>query len=161
MGASVSTEQARQQFLRFQLPDGTLAMIAAQHLAEILSLDLHQVIPIPDMEPSMMGVCNWRGEVLWLLDLGAWLGLEALYTNGLQRGKLNVLTLQHQGITLGLGVAQVEQMVLCDLHTLKPAPTQNLSSTLASCVQGYWVDPQGSVVLGLDGTALMQCFHQS
>jgi positive phototaxis protein PixI len=145
------SQQALQQFLRLQLPGNVQAMVKTQQLTEILSLNVGQVVPISDTSPAMMGVCNWRGDVLWLLDLGCWLGMEPLYAQSLRQGKLNVVIIQHLGKTLGLGVDQVEQMIWCDPAEIQTLLEPDLSPALAACLQGYWSVPGEAVVLVLNG----------
>jgi positive phototaxis protein PixI len=155
--SAVKSREGLCQFLCFQLPAGTWAMLPTQQLVEIVSLSLSQVIPIPDISPSMLGVCNWRGEVLWLTDLAHLLGFEPLYNQSLQKGQLNTIIVHRSGQTLGLGVEQVSQMVWCDRAQIQPAPMQQLSAMLTRCLQGYWTDPQGKGFLVLDGEAIMDC----
>jgi positive phototaxis protein PixI len=146
-----SPQQTLQQFLRLQLPGNVQAMVQTQQLTEILSLNISQVVPIADTNPAMMGVSNWRGEVLWLLDLGCWLGLEPLYQHSLRLGKLNVVIIHHQGKNLGLGVDQVEQMIWCDPSQIQPSLEPDLSPALAACLQGYWSVLGEDAVLVLNG----------
>ncbi len=40
---------------------------------------IKEIVPIPHMPPWVMGVHNWRGEILWMVDLGHLLGLTPLY----------------------------------------------------------------------------------
>jgi positive phototaxis protein PixI len=148
-------QQTLQQFLRIQLPGNVQAMLQTLQLTEILSLNIGQVVPIPDANPAMMGVSNWRGEVLWLLDLGCWLGLEPLYKQSLRLGKLNVVVIQHLGKTLGLGVQQVEQMIWCDSSQIQTFLEPDLSLELAGCLQGYWSVPGEEVVLVLNGNDII------
>jgi positive phototaxis protein PixI len=149
------SQQALLQFLRLQLPGNVQAMVQTQQLTEILSLNLSQVVPIADVNPAIMGVSNWRGEVLWILDLGRWLGLEPLYTQSLRLGKLNVVIIQHLGKTLGLGVEQVEQMIWCDPSQIQTFLESDISPELARCLQGYWSVPGEAVVLALDGNDII------
>ncbi|NJM77688.1 MAG: chemotaxis protein CheW, partial [Acaryochloridaceae cyanobacterium RU_4_10] len=74
----------------------------------------------------MLGVCNWRGEVLWLADLGHCLGFEPLYTQSLRKGQVNTIIVHNNGQTLGLGVEQVNEMLWCDRAQIQPAPMQHL-----------------------------------
>jgi positive phototaxis protein PixI len=151
MSTPAPSQQMLQQFLRIQLPGKIQAMVQTQQLTEILSLSLSQVVPIPDTHPAMMGVSNWRGEVLWILDLGCWLGLEPLYKQSLRQGKLNVVVIQCLGKTLGLGVDQVEQMVWCDPSQIQTSLEPDLSQELAVCLQGYWSMLGEAAVLVLNG----------
>jgi positive phototaxis protein PixI len=143
------------QFLSFQLPPDTGAMLPTHQLVEITTLHLSQVVPIPDVSPALLGVCNWRGEVLWLADLGLLLGFEPLYTHSLQKGQVNTIIIQRNGRMLGLGVEQVNQMVWCDRAQIQPAHMTHLSALLTRCLQGYWTDPQNKGYLVLDGEAIL------
>jgi positive phototaxis protein PixI len=153
--SAVQSQQDLRQFLCFQLPGGTLAMLPTQQLVEIANLSLSQIVPIPDVSPSLLGVCNWRGEVLWLADLGHFLGFEPLYTQSLRKGQVNTIIVHSDGQTLGLGVEQVNEMLWCDRTQIQPAPMQHLSPNLVRCIQGCWSDPKGNVFLVLDAEAMM------
>jgi positive phototaxis protein PixI len=149
-------EQQVQQYLRFQLTTGVSGMLPTQQLTEILNLSLGQVVPTPDSLPSVMGVYNWRGEVLWVLDLSYWLGFEPLYTEGFGKGRLHVMIIHHQGHHLGLAVKSVEQMIWCDSQALRPAAHLQAMPILTRCLRGYWSTPTGEVVFALDGGIVIE-----
>lgn len=150
-----SPSETLRQFLRFQLPGNIQAMADTQYLAEILNLNLSQVVPISGTNPAMMGVCNWRGEVLWLADLGCLLGFQPLYVQNLRKGQVNTIVARHEGRTLGLGVELVDRMLWCDRDCIRPDSKQRLHSPrLELYVQGYWSDPKGDVWV-LDIEAIM------
>jgi positive phototaxis protein PixI len=156
MSLITSPEQQTHQYLRFQLANGVQGMLPTHQLTEISSLTLGQVVPIPDISPAVMGVCNWRGEVLWLLDLGCWLGFEPLHAESFEKGRLNIMIVHHQGQTLGLGVKSVDQMIGCNTQQILPAPHIQGTPALLQCLQGYWSAPTGEVVLTLDGTSIIE-----
>ncbi|WP_404789186.1 chemotaxis protein CheW [Altericista sp. CCNU0014] len=147
-----SPPETLQQFLRFQLPGNIQAMVDTQYLAEILNLNLSQVVPISGTNPVMMGVCNWRGEVLWLADLGCLLGFQPLYVQNLRKGQVNTIVARHEGRTLGLGVELVDRMLWCDRDRIQPDFKQpSHSPRLEPYVQGYWADlKEGGWVLDIE-----------
>ncbi|GBF83604.1 chemotaxis signal transduction protein [Aphanothece sacrum FPU3] len=67
-----------EQFLRFDLVPDTTLMLPVAQLTEVLTVPLGQIVPIPHMPPWVMGIYNWRGEILWMVDLGHLLGLNSL-----------------------------------------------------------------------------------
>ena len=145
MTAPTARDAEIQQFLTFTLPDGTSSMVRSYHLTEVLSLDLHQIVPIPDINPALLGVYNWRGEVLWLLDTGAYLGSEPLYHSSLGLGKVTVVIIHTQGQTLGLCVKQVDEMISCSAEGIQAPPKADLSPMLQTCLDGYWLDANNKV----------------
>ncbi len=67
------------QFLRFQLDPHTKAMLPIDHITEVLKIPFGQIVPIPQMPAWVMGVYNWRGEILWMVDLAHLIGLNSWY----------------------------------------------------------------------------------
>lgn len=154
----ISSPETLQQFLRMQFPGKISAMVATHYLTEILSLNLSQVIPISDMNPSMMGVCNWRGEVLWIADLGYFLGFEPLYVRSLRKGQVNTIVVHQEGQTLGLGVELIDQMLWCDRTQIQPESQQSVpSSAITRHIEGYLPDLTGDALV-LDIEAIMNSF---
>jgi positive phototaxis protein PixI len=154
---SNATSIQTEQFLSFNLTSTIQAMLPTQQLTEILNLSFNQIVPIPDMAPQIMGVCNWRGEVLWLVDLGYLLGSEPLFSH--RRPGCKAIVVQYQGHTLGLVVSQVKQMIWCDLTQVQALPETQLTTELSTCLQGYWLTPQHETLLVLDSDVLVDFFH--
>ena len=44
-------------------------------VTEVINMQLDLVVPIPHLPTAVMGVYNWRGEILWVVDLSKLLGL--------------------------------------------------------------------------------------
>lgn len=154
-----SVIQKPQQFLSFFLSSSHRAMLLTQQLIEILSVSASQIVPVPDTSVQVMGVCNWRGEVLWLVDLGYLLGAEPLSMQRYHYSNFSVVVVHHQGYTLGLVVEQASQMFWCHSDQFQMLPSLQ-QSQITPCLQGYWLSPQGETLLVLDGVALVDYFRQ-
>ncbi|MCU0571148.1 MAG: chemotaxis protein CheW [Oculatellaceae cyanobacterium Prado106] len=161
MTTAIPTTENAEQFLSFHLTETLHAMLPTQQLTEILNLALHQLVPIPDVAPQVMGVCNWRGDVLWLVDLGYLLGAEPLYSQGYRRSHYKAIIVHHQGHTLGLVVSQVNQMLWCDPAQIQSLPEANFVPELSNSFQGYWLTPTDETLLVLDSRVLVEFFLQS
>ncbi|MEB3295266.1 MAG: chemotaxis protein CheW [Synechococcales bacterium] len=144
-----------QQLLRFSLSEGHQVLLPTQHLLEILGAAQTPIIPIPDMPAAVMGVCNWRGEILWLVDLSCYLGFGALSFTNLQRKSFKTLIAQAGQQRVGFVVAQVEQMIWLERSQLLPVPNPPMNPVLARSLQGYYADPVGNMLLVLDGIAVI------
>jgi positive phototaxis protein PixI len=138
----------RQQCLRFRLTAGTTVLLPVEQITEILSLPAVEVIPIPQMPPWVLGVYNWRGEVLWIADLAVKLGLEPLVATSYP-----TILLHSQGQRLGLAVQGVEDMVWSE--SLQPLTRSWLPPALTAVATGFWLDPSGEALILLNGTALL------
>ncbi len=149
---SIQTEQ----FLTFSLPTN-LAILPTRNLTEVLTLSAQQIVPIPDLDRSIVGVCNWRGEVLWLVDLNAVLNGEPLPP--LQGSHYSAIIMHHNGQTLGLIVSQVTQMVWCSTAEIQDLPHTKAKSETSPFIQGYWISPQSDTFLVLNAAEILTNFQ--
>jgi positive phototaxis protein PixI len=152
-----------QQFLGLSLPPDTQVLISTHQLVEILNLLPQQITPIPGVPPQVVGACNWRGEVLWLIDLGQLLGKTPLFQllqQEVYHAYYSVVVIQCHGYTIGLVVDQVKQIHDCDQQSLLK-PTLPNRSTLPPCVEGYLMTPNGEALWLLNCESLLNFFRTS
>ncbi|MGB5593811.1 MAG: chemotaxis protein CheW [Crocosphaera sp.] len=154
-----------EQFLRFQLvPDTTLLLPVAQ-LTEVLTIPLGQIVPIPQMPSWVMGVHNWRGEILWIIDFGALLGLTPwhqqpqvtpLYrTIVLHSSTESTASAKVHRQHLGGVVSRVEDMEWCNANEIQSPPGSAVTPSLAPFLRGYWLQPHGDMLTVLDAEAIL------
>lgn len=65
------------EYLDLQLRHELRVGIPAQAIAEVLSFKPGQISPVPGVNPLLLGVSNWRGKLLWSLNLSDLLALRA------------------------------------------------------------------------------------
>lgn len=142
-------------------PDLTVAL-AVQKITEVLTIPTSEVTPIPHMSPWVMGVYNWRGEVLWMMDLGHLLGLTPWYQQTRHHAAHSVLiartlagtSIQEESKKIGLVVSQVRDIETLDSGRMQaPSPTM-ASPELAPFLQGYWLREEGDLLACLDVDAI-------
>ena len=161
-------ENIKQQFLRFHLDPDVEVMLGLQQITEVLKIRVEQIVPIPQMPPWVMGVYNWRGDILWMLDLGHLIGLQPWYRQQINRGDRNAVVLSPNrarlqavnNIHLGLVVSQVEDLEECDSTAIQ----SNFGSTtenLTRFASGYWLKPEGQIISILDGDAIADAMPKS
>jgi positive phototaxis protein PixI len=95
------------QFLSLFITPSEEMLLPTEQMVEILSLRLEDVLPIPETSSLVVGVFNWRQQVVWLIDLPGllgWLPLAQQSPGLLQR---DVVVVNAQGQTFGLGIARV------------------------------------------------------
>ncbi|MCS6782255.1 MAG: chemotaxis protein CheW [Gloeomargarita sp. SKYBB_i_bin120] len=141
--------------LSFHLAPDTLALIPARDCLEVMPLARDQVVPIPEMPPAVMGVTNWRGEVLWLVDLAYGLGFAPLPELYPLQSSYYALILMPRDQRLGVVVAQVGQILTCPLNEVQSPPGTTLTAALAQCLRGYWLTNDNRTFLVLDTQGLV------
>jgi positive phototaxis protein PixI len=152
MTATLPTEK-NNLFLSFSLPPDIQAMLPTENLIEILSLPTPQMVPIAHVPPEVLGVCNWRGEVLWLVDLGALIGMSPYNIH--RQTVLNAIVIQYQGFVLGLVVEQINEMLRYDSASIHPVLTSPGKQSIY--LKGCWFE-QGKTLWVLDCEALIESF---
>jgi positive phototaxis protein PixI len=151
-----SPTETHQQFLSFSLPPNIQAMLPTEHLTEILTLAPEQIVPIAQVAPEVMGVCNWRGEVLWLVDLAALIGTEPMINY--RHSDLSAIVVQHQGYALGLVVEKISEMLRYDPSEIYPVLATPSNLKLSECIRGCWLSPNGTTLWLLDSHSLIESF---
>jgi positive phototaxis protein PixI len=156
------------QHLKFQLYPDTKVMLPLKQITEVLKIQLGQIMPIPQMPAWVMGVYNWRGDILWMLDLGQLLGLDSWYQHqhNCALHMAIVLSPEREGnnenkIHLGLVVAGVDDLETCDPESIQSAIGSQLNPHLSSFLQGYWLKSSGEMILALDGQAIASAMPTS
>ncbi|NJM73973.1 MAG: chemotaxis protein CheW [Scytonema sp. RU_4_4] len=125
------------------------ALLPLKQIAEIIRVNLVEILPVPEMPSCILGICNWRGEMLWLLDLNHLVGYPVL-TTGVTRIAIVVMVNEQ---AVGLVVPQVDDIELHDLQQLQKASAGLFPPKLLPFVLGAL--PNGKTVL--DVTAITQC----
>jgi positive phototaxis protein PixI len=162
---SILTEQAPSnslQYLEFQLYPDTKAMLPIAQITEVLKIQLKQIMPIPQMPTWVMGVYNWRGDILWMIDLGQLLGLDSWYQHQHERLLHSAIVLSPEGenqqseqpIHLGLMVAGIDELAACDGEAIQETVSSSLNHWASSLLTGYWLNSSGEMILALDGQAI-------
>lgn len=145
LGLSPIPEDTRQRFLRFKLLGENESLLPLHDIAEVKTLATNDILPVPDLKNSVLGVCNWRGEILWLVDLNALVGARPLWSQVPLLEEPIAIIVQLAQQSVGLVVEQVSDIELITPETIH-LETDLCSPTLAPYVAGYLPDHQGMIL---------------
>jgi positive phototaxis protein PixI len=160
-----------EQFLRLHLVPDTTVLLPVAQLTEVLMIPIGQIVPIPHMPAWVMGIYNWRGEVLWMVDLGHLCGLIPWYqqmtnislhpTVVLQISLSEATSTSNQSQTLGLVVDRVEDIEWCEPGKIQALSSASVVSGLAPFLEGYWRKREGDMLAVLNGEAIIKAMPKS
>lgn len=153
--APSTTETSSAQYISFVLADHVRGMIPTHQLAETINLELGSIIQIPDVPPAVVGVCSWRGEVLWLVDLSYALQLSPLLVSDYQPAKCSVLRVTVNQQVFGILVAEVRQLIRCDRQQIIAGIPPQIKPEAAPLISGYFAPSPKETVLNIDLEALL------
>ncbi|ARV57418.1 chemotaxis protein [Nostocales cyanobacterium HT-58-2] len=145
----VPLETHLSKLLRFPLGFQDTALLSLEQIAEIVRVNLAEILPVPEMPSCILGICNWRGEMLWLIDLNHLVGYPSLSTTVTPVA----MVVKVNDEAVGLVVPQVDDIELHDLQQLQQSAVGLFPPKLLPFVLGAL--PDGSTVL--DVTAITQC----
>lgn len=143
-----------QRFLRFHLGEEDTALLPVNTVKEVLSVSGEKILPMPDVPGSVLGIHNWRGEMLWLIDLNDLLGFSPLWEIENIAANINIIVLQVDNQEIGIAVRQVETIEQHDWQKLQP-PEGLFPPHILSYVQGYLTEASSII---LDAPALVNAF---
>jgi positive phototaxis protein PixI len=143
------------KFLTFSLGSEDNAVIPLAKISEVLQVSLSEVCVVPQMHSCVIGIYNWRGEMLWLVDLEKMLGYSSFSYNQLVT-KMMAIVIQHEGKSLGLLVRQLTDIESLDSEQMKPVNDELFSPEISQFLEGYFIQAGESIVLSINADAIVQ-----
>jgi positive phototaxis protein PixI len=144
---------AGQKFLRFQLCPNHTALLAVDDIAAVLPVTATDVLAVPHMPPCVLGIYDWRGEVLWLTDLASQIGLAQLSPSDSRLTAFMTIVVQSQGRQLGLAVPEVYDIEQHDPQHLHLPSPDLFSPQISPFMKGYLTSDRSTV---LDVATILQ-----
>ena len=140
--------------LRFYVPSENEFALPAIGIREVISTPPDRITAIPNASPLLLGTLNWRGQVIWVADLGQFLGdIAALNTD---RPEIPVIVVEDQDTMIGLAVDRIVGMDWLDIEQIQM--TSNVPDSMAPFLRGEWVkgDEQKEYLRLLDQLAILR-----
>ncbi len=122
--------------LRFYVPSGNEFALPATGIREVISPPPDRITPIPNASPLLLGTLNWRGQVIWVADLGQFLGDIAVLNT--DRPEIPVIAVEDQDTILGMAVDRIKDMDWLDVIDMEPMLT-NVPDSMAPFLRGEWL----------------------
>ncbi len=122
---------------------------------EVLSLSPTQICFIPAVDPLLLGVVNWRRQLLWTLDLSDLIKIRPEVERSHQSSQLTTIVLQAQSSKQQIGCIVSELAGIVDLSSAHVRP---LPSQIPESVRPYFSGfvKQSTPILLLDPAAVLQ-----
>ncbi|MGB3638103.1 MAG: chemotaxis protein CheW [Rivularia sp. (in: cyanobacteria)] len=149
-------DTTEEKFLSFNLGVKDTAIISLQNVTEILPVSLNEVCCVPQMPPCVFGIYNWRGEMLWLIDLEEMLGYLPYSYGSNFVSKMMAIILEKEGKSLGLLVRQIMDIEEFNLKQMKPPAPELVSQDVVPFLQGYFINSSEEMIVNLDASAILQ-----
>jgi positive phototaxis protein PixI len=126
----------QQKFLQFRLGKEHPALAPVEDVLAVLTIAVSEVLPVPQMSACVLGIYNWRGEALWLVDASTQMGFSPWVDSRVKA--LTLIVAQSEGQSLGLVVPEVFDIGEHDPELLIPASADLFSNRMLPFVKGYF-----------------------
>jgi chemotaxis signal transduction protein len=133
LAPEVSVKSPAQRYLRLRLGNHLGALLPVDSIREVVQILPHKVLIMPHTPAWAMGLYDWRGELIWLVNLDHLLGFPG---SRLESGM--AIALQNAKLTLGLWVSHVEEIEAHYPQQMQPPRPGLVAANLAPYVQGYF-----------------------
>jgi positive phototaxis protein PixI len=146
--ANLNADERR--FLGFTIGDSLNALIPLENLQATIKISLSEVLPVPQMNESLLGIINYGGKATWVLDLAHLMGgTRQAHTSEIPT-KMGML-FQVQNETVALSIDRVGTIETYDLQQCLPIGETMFTDRIRSFLSGYFIDTdrQSRVVIDL------------
>jgi purine-binding chemotaxis protein CheW len=148
--------------LRFDVPSGNEYALPASGVREVMSVYFDRITPIPNASPFFLGTYNWRGQVIWVADLGQFLGDLVLVNT--DQNEVSVLIVEEQELVMGFAVRAVANTEWLDVTQLLPhndpaaTPSPTTPTGSGGFIKGVYqlADAEKSELRLLDQVAILR-----
>lgn len=153
-----------EQFLRLVFVEGTTVLLPLLQMTEVLTLSPGHITPMPHLPAWVMGVYNWRGEILWMVDLGHLCGFTPWYAESSHLSTMSAVVLNRLDQSrstaaripmLGLVVNQIDDIEWCDPSTIQLLPSSTTPPGLTPFLRGFRWEAAGEMQAVLNGDAIL------
>ena len=147
--ANQSGEEA-QRFLGFTIGDSLNALIPLANLQATIKISLTEILPVPQMSSSLLGIINYGGKATWVVDLAHLMG-GARYHQSTEVSTGMGMLFQVQNETVALLIDRVGTIETYDLQQCLTIGEAMFTDRVRSFLSGYFLDPesQSRVVVDL------------
>jgi positive phototaxis protein PixI len=147
----IEDRELNQRFLGFTIGDSINALIPLADLQATIKISLSEILPVPQMHESLLGIINYGGKATWVLDLAHLMGGAGyLSTPELSTGMGMLFQVQHE--TVALLIDRVGTIETYCLQKCLPISDLMFSDRMRLFLAGYFIDAdrQSRVVVDLD-----------
>jgi len=147
--AQTNPKADRDRFLRFPLNSQIDCLVSLAELIGVIDINLTKILPVPQIEEYWLGIINWRGEAVWILDLAKVLGAKKWYEGEKPPKSAVAILVGQKDCTIGTIVQKANTIETYNIDELLPVSSATIEQEI-KFVRGYFLDDRKQPVILLD-----------
>ncbi len=142
--------------LRFYVPSRREFALPATGIKEVVIQSPQLITSIPNASYLLLGTMNLRGQVIWVADLGQFLGETSAIAT--ERSELPVIAVEDNEAIIGLAVEGIIGMDWLNVEQI--ATSERMPESIKPFARGIWEDPDSERPLCLlDPGSILRASH--
>ena len=133
-------KQEDSRFLGFTINDDFNALIPLVDLQATIKISLAEILPVPQMKESLLGIINYAGKATWVVDLAHLLGGSHYANQTPVRTSGMGMLFQIQNETVAILVQKVSTIETYNLARCLPIGDAMFPDRMKSFLSGYFMD---------------------
>ena len=148
-------QQEGERFLKFSLQAGVNGLIPLADLQGTIEVAIQDILPVPQVMEFWLGIVNWQGEAIWIIDLAGLLGASHWCQKDPVAASGMAILIKVENHTIGLLVEEVNSIETYDRQLCLPMTNKHFVDKLQSLLTGYFLDEHGHPSMLMDVTSLI------
>jgi positive phototaxis protein PixI len=138
--ATANSDEA-QRFLGFTIGDSLNALIPLANLQATIKISLAEILPVPQMSSSLLGIINYGGKATWVVDLAHLMGGSCYHQSTEVATGMGML-FQVQNETVALLIDRVGTIETYDQQKCLAIGETMFTDRIRAFLSGYFIDPE-------------------
>jgi positive phototaxis protein PixI len=130
-----------QRFLGFTIGNSLNALIPLANLQATIKISLSEILPVPQMNESLLGIINYGGKATWVVDLAHMMGGNC-YLQSPEIATGMGMLFQVQNETVALLIDRVGTIETYDPRQCLEIGETMFTDRMRSFFSGYFIDQQ-------------------
>ncbi len=136
-----TSSEEEQRFLGFTIGDGLNALIPLMNLQATIKILLSEILPVPQMNDSLLGIINYGGKATWVVDLAHLMGGSRDLSKPEVSTRMGLL-FRVQNETVALAIDRVGTIETYDLQQCLPIGEAMFTERMRLFLSGYFIDTE-------------------
>jgi positive phototaxis protein PixI len=133
--------EEHQRFLGLTIGNSLNALIPLVNLQATIKISLAEILPVPQMNDSLLGIINYGGKATWVVDLARLMGGSG-YADTPDVSTCMGLLFEVQNETVALSIDRVGTIETYNLQECLPIGDAMFTEQIRLFLSGYFVDTQ-------------------
>lgn len=144
------SQEDNRRFLGFTIGDSLNALIPLIDLQATIKISVAEILPVPKINESLLGIINYGGKATWVLDLAHLMGGSGYLSKSQLTTGMGML-FQIQNETVALLIDRVGTIETYDIQQCLPIGDAMFADRMRLFLSGYFIDAeqQSRVVIDL------------